>query len=377
MKKILSLLAAVGLCAGASTAQAQLVATYVGNVDLSVTLGAGVNPNHIAVDNTGATPILYVTTLRQGGGPANIDAYKIEDPLGTPVVTAFDTNDGDDDASDANPGTGVANSRGYAGVGVDAAGNVYVAWSGNGNDDSARLRRYDAGATALTGEYLFAQLNDRLGGIDVDADGDLVVGARIFSTATKTGHYDLTTSSTLSRTFASTPATPTAFNPRDVAYDNATGLVYINANGSLEAITPDTPAAPAAPAAPFQAGTTSVLQANTNNSFAGHGVAVGVLNTNGGPQTVIGYSPAQLAGEGINTFRIVDTSGVTLITLGTLDTSGTFTDGDLFRPIDAAFFTVSGTDYVAVTDTDLSDDHRVAIYSITDTTSVGDWTLLQ
>ncbi len=369
MKRNFLGIAALGILAIGSSASAQLTATFTTAIDVSSQVtnsGAnnGIHLAHIAVDDSGVTPVIYSTTLNNSAGVVNIPALKIVDPLGTPVVTTLDTTDGLASA-------GVSLTRGYGGVAVDGAGNVFVAWSGNGNDDSARVRRYDT-AGAQTGEWLFATLNDRLAGIDTNAAGTGLVGARFFSTATKTGHYAITDASTLVRTTAATPATVLAANPRDVAFDETNDIIYINANGNLEAITAANPT-DVVPATEWAGGTSAVLQNVGANSFAGHGVGI---NADG---SLIAFSPDQNATFGANTLRIVNPAGTTLETIGVLDTSGTFgSDPNLFRPTDAAFFSTGGNDYIAVNDTDLDDQHRIAIYQLTDpSSSVADWAVYE
>lgn len=350
--------AVAGILAAASATSAQ---TLVTSIDISTEIGAanGIHAAHIAVDTSGATPILYVNSLNNSGVNRDTPTLKIADPLGTPAVSVLDLNTG--------TGTGAANSRGSGGVAVDGAGNVFVGWTGNGNDDSARVRRYDA-AGSQTGEWTFSGgLNDRLGGLDVNAAGTAFVGARFLSTATKLGHYQVTGASTLTRTFSGTPAGATAQNPRDVAFDAVNSKIYINANGNLEVITAGTSSdlAPETNWLAANGATAETLQAPGVNSFAGYGVAVsddGVW---------VGYSPSQNTGEGANTFRLVNTDGQTMITLGQLNTPGDGTGELLRRPVDGAFFTAGGTNYVAISDyavpvAGVSAFSRVAIFELPD-----------
>ncbi|MDK2973564.1 MAG: hypothetical protein PWP23_3319 [Candidatus Sumerlaeota bacterium] len=327
--------------------------TFVSSIDISTEISAstGVHTGHIAVDDTGATPIIYVNPLNNGAAGQTLNIVKIADPLGTPAVSTFATNDAG--------GAGVSATRGSGGIAVDGAGNVFICWTGNGGDDSARIQRYSSAGGAPTGEWLYsAGLSDRLGGIDVNAAGDKVVGARFLSTATQTGHYELTGAATLTRTFAATPAGAVAQNPRNVAFDATNSRVYINANGALSVINADTPPADAAPATKWAAGTAATLQDTGANSFAGHGVDV---NADG---SLIVYSPNQNVGSAGRTMRIVDPAGSTLLTIGELDSPGDGTGALLSRGSDAAFFTASGKDYVAVADYELNTFSRVAIYEL-------------
>lgn len=220
MRKILALSAAALLCGG--VAQAQLTANFVKTIDISsdVSAATGVHAAHIAAFVDGSDEVtLYVTTLNNGAAGQDIPALKIEDALGTDAISVLDLNDGDRG--------GVAATRGYGGVGVDSAGNVVVNWSGNGNDNSARLRRYDASGT-LAGEWVFTAgggLNDRLGGLDLSADGTRAIGARFLSTTTaKVGFYELV-GPPLNRVVPTTADPGSGFNPRDVAYDSASGII--------------------------------------------------------------------------------------------------------------------------------------------------------
>ncbi|MBX3580231.1 MAG: hypothetical protein KF723_23765, partial [Rhizobiaceae bacterium] len=347
MRRLLFAVAVSTVAAGSLHAQ-----TFVTSIDISTQISAstGIHAAHIAVDNTGANPILYVNPLNNGAAGQTLNIVKIDDPLGTPAVSTFTTNDAG--------GAGVAATRGSGGIAVDGAGNVFVGWTGNGGDDSARVRRYNP-AGSNTGEWLHnSGLSERPGGIDVNAAGTGFVVARFLSTATMTTHIEITGANTLNRTFVATPATHSAQNPRDIAFDATNDKLYINTNGILMVI--NGPAAtPLFPAAAWGTGSSTVLQNPGANSFAGHGVAI---NADG---SLIGYSPNQNAGVGARTFRIVNPAGDTVYTLGTLDTPGDGTGALLQRPVDAAFFSAGGNDYVAITDYQLNVFSRVVVFDIT------------
>lgn len=351
-------------CASFVLMPAQAAVTYVGSIDISTQLVPtyGIIPAHIAIDNSGATPVLYVTTLNDSGvTTTSIPALKISDPLGTPAISVFDTNDG-------NAGGGVAATRGYGGV-ATIGSDVYVAWTGNGSDDSARIRRYNSAGTQ-TGEWLWATLNQRLGGIDAAIgsanSNPRIVGARFFNTSTTNlTFFEATNSSTFTSASPVHDATGTAASPRDVAYDSNSGTMYVNASGILKKLSLDSGGDISTPSSYAAATSTYTELANNGvNSFAGHGVAV---SANG---QVIGFSPNQNAGVGANTMRLVDPSGNLLETIGTLDTPGNGTTGNLRRGIDMALAKIGGTNYVFVTDYDNQTlasrtYNRVAIYSTT------------
>jgi hypothetical protein len=347
MRRLLFAVAVSTVAAGSLHAQ-----TFVTSIDISTQISAstGIHAAHIAVDNTGANPILYVNPLNNGANGQTLNIVKIADPLGTPAISTFTTNDAG--------GAGVNATRGSGGIAVDGAGNVFVGWTGNANDDTARVRRSNS-AGSNTGEWLFSgSLADRPGGLDVNAAGTGFVVARFLSTATMTSHYEITGTSAATRTFVTTPATHSGQNPRDIAFDATNDKLYINTNGTLMVI--NGPAAtPLFPAAPWGTGSSTVLQNLGANSFAGHGVGI---NADG---SLIGFSPNQNAGVGARTFRIVNPAGDTVYTLGTLDTPGDGTGALLQRPVDAAFFSVGGNDYVAITDYQLNTFSRVVVYDIT------------
>ena len=353
MKK--TLLAMLGLLSmGPSMALAQ---GYVGSVDVSTQISAstGIHTAHIAAVTSGTTTVLYLNGLNNGASGQTVNVLQIIDPLGTPSISTI--------GSIPN----VSATRGSGGIAVASNGDVFYASTGNGGDDSAFLRRVTNNGTLLN-EWVFTAatggLNERFGGMDVNAAGTHVVGTRFLSTTNQKLAFYTLTAPPLTRLTPVMANPGSGQNPRDVAYDATTGKMYLNSNGILEVLGPtaggDITNQNSYAAA--SGGTGSVLVAGEANSFAGHGVAV---NADG---SLIAYTPSQNAGIGSRTIRVVNPDGELVMTFGQLNTPGDGTSGLLQRPTDAAFFTQDGVEYLAVTDYQLNTFSRIAIYNLTPST---------
>ena len=373
MKLGFALAAALVSVAGVASAQ-----TFVKAIDLTSNIStAGVHLAHIDVDNTGATPILYVTTLNNSGATqTSIPVFKIADPLGaTPAVTTF--------ASITGGGLGVNSTRGSGGIAVDGSGNVFVSSTGNGNDASSVITKYNSAGVAQSSWNFVAgtgNLQDRTGGIDVNSAGTHAIGARFLNTSTqKVAFYELTTPDVVRNVPVTNNADAgTTDNPRDVAYDPNTGAIYINANAVLEKLAPTGTGVDITSPSSYAAATSTsafIQPASPTafNSHAAHGVGVNALGT------LIGFTPNPSAGQSPNVAYIVNPSGAIQYTLGTLNTPATGagdTTGNIGRATDVAFFTVGGTEYVAVPDiqnaTTTNTWNRVVIYSLA-TSNVSEW----
>ena len=340
MKRILVLLAICCLV----TSMSMGAVVFVKSIDLGsiITPTSGIIPCHLAIDTSAATEILYVDTLNNGAAAQNVPAIKISDPLGiTPVITTLDTNTG--------IGAGASATRGYGGVACDSSGNVYTAWTGNGADNSARLVRFNSAGTQ-TGEWLYAALNERCGGIDVSTiNPNWVIAARFMNTSAAYGAFlQITSPSALTRTAPTTVASPTTGNPRDVDYDDVSGKLYFNVNGSVVCLVPGAGGDITQPTKYDSAnGTYTSIAIMLTNSFAGHGVGVSNLGD------LVGFTPNQNAGIGARTARLVWSNGTLAETLGTLDTMGNGTGALLKHATDVLVYNKTGEgNYIFVSDYD-------------------------